>query len=250
MPETNTSSVDPQEVERFEAMADLWWDAAGPFKPLHKFNPVRLAFIREHVAGHWDRDPTSLKPLTGLRLLDIGCGGGLMSEPMCRLGARVTGIDPSEKNTGTAQLHATQMSLEIDYRATTAEDLAAAGEQFDVVLNLEVVEHVADVQGFMNASAELLVPGGIMICATISRTLKSLAMAKIGAEYILRWLPAGTHDWRKFLTPSELTGHLREAGLSVTKLQGLSYSPLKDAWGRSGDLNVNYMLVAVKPGQG
>ncbi|MFN3232327.1 MAG: bifunctional 2-polyprenyl-6-hydroxyphenol methylase/3-demethylubiquinol 3-O-methyltransferase UbiG [Alphaproteobacteria bacterium] len=244
----DSSSIDPEEVQRFEAMAELWWDETGPFKPLHKFNPVRLAIIRETVSQHWDRDISSLKPLSGLSVLDIGCGGGLISEPMARLGAEVTGIDPSEKNVGTARLHAERMDLRVDYQATTAEDLADTGAQFDVVLNLEVVEHVADVQGFMNASAALIKPGGLMICATLSRTMKSLALAKIGAEYILRWLPAGTHDWRKFLTPAELTGHLREAGLTVTRLQGVSYNPLKDHWGMSEDLAVNYMAVAMKPG--
>jgi len=240
------SSIDPEEIRRFEAMADSWWDPTGPFKPLHKLNPVRLQFIREQVAAHWNRDSISLKPLSGLELLDIGCGGGLSCEPVRRLGALVTGIDPSTLNIGTAKVHAQQMELDIDYRATTAEALADAGMQFDVVLNLEVVEHVADVQAFMNACGQLLKPGGVMICGTLNRTVKSLLLAKIGAEYLLRWLPAGTHNWRKFLTPAELSHHLREAGLSVTMLQGISYEPLRGRWALSHDLDVNYMAVAVK----
>ncbi|MDX1580492.1 MAG: bifunctional 2-polyprenyl-6-hydroxyphenol methylase/3-demethylubiquinol 3-O-methyltransferase UbiG, partial [Alphaproteobacteria bacterium] len=186
-------------------------------------------------------------PLQGIRLLDIGCGGGLLCEPMARLGADVTGVDASAKNIGTAALHAGQMGLEITYRATTAEDLLKEGAQFDAVLNMEVVEHVADVGLFMSACAGLLKPGGVMVCATLSRTLKSLALAKIGAEYILGWLPKGTHDWRKFLTPAELAGHLRANGLSLKQAQGVSYNPLRDQWALSTDTDVNYMLVAEKP---
>ncbi len=241
------SSIDADEVARFEAMAESWWDPTGPFKPLHRFNPSRLRFIRDTAVAHWGRDPSLLKPLDGLAVIDIGCGGGLISEPLARMGATVTGIDPSTKNIGTARVHAGQSGLEIDYRATTAEDVAASGARFDMVMNLEVVEHVSDVDGFLAASGTLLKPGGLMICATLNRTLKSLAMAKIGAEYVLRWLPRGTHDWRKFLTPAELTRSIRRAGLSVTALQGVSYLPFKDDWALSGDTGVNYMVVAVKP---
>ena len=241
------SSIDADEVARFEAMAESWWDPTGPFKPLHRFNPSRLRFIRDRAVAHWGRDPSLLKPLDGLSVIDIGCGGGLISEPLARMGAAVTGIDPSSKNVGTALVHAGQSGLEIDYRATTAEEMAASGARFDMVMNLEVVEHVSDVDGFLAASGTLLKPGGLMICATLNRTLKSLAMAKIGAEYVLRWLPRGTHDWRKFLTPAELTGSIRRAGLSVTALQGISYLPFKDDWALSGDTGVNYMVVAVKP---
>ena len=240
-------STDGEEIARFEAMADTWWNPTGPFKPLHKLNPTRLQFLRDVIAAHAGRDTTSLKPLSGLRLLDIGCGGGLISEPMARLGAVVNGIDPSELNVGTATVHAEQTGVPVTYRATTVEALAEAGETFDVVLNLEVVEHVADVDGFLRAAATVLGPGGVMICSTISRTLKSLVLAKIGAEYVLRWLPAGTHDWRKFLKPSELAGHLRNAGLSVTATQGLGYLPLKDHWTLTNDTTVNYFMVAVKP---
>ncbi|MEN3951049.1 bifunctional 2-polyprenyl-6-hydroxyphenol methylase/3-demethylubiquinol 3-O-methyltransferase UbiG [Iodidimonas sp. SYSU 1G8] len=247
MSDSITTSIDAEEVARFEAMADLWWDPTGPFKPLHRFNPVRLEFVRDTALAHWGRTGGSLRPLSGLSAVDIGCGGGLISEPLARMGASVTGIDPSEKNIGTARLHASQTGTQIDYRAMTAEDLAASGARFDIVLNLEVVEHVADVDGFLAASGMLLKPGGLMICATLNRTIKSLAMAKIGAEYILRWLPRGTHDWRKFLTPSELVGSLRRAGLSVTALQGVTYAPLRDSWSLSRDTDVNYMVVAVKP---
>lgn len=241
------SSIDEREVEQFSALSETWWDPTGPFKPLHKFNPTRIEFIRDQVAKHFGRDPLSPKPLEGLRLLDIGCGGGLLSEPMARLGADVTGVDASAKNIGTAALHAGQMGLEIDYRATTAEDLLQTGAQFDAILNMEVVEHVADVGLFMSACAGLLKPGGIMICATLNRTLKSLALAKIGAEYVLGWLPKGTHDWRKFLSPAELAAHLRADGLHLKKVQGVSYSPFKDQWALSTDTDVNYMLVAEKP---
>jgi 2-polyprenyl-6-hydroxyphenyl methylase/3-demethylubiquinone-9 3-methyltransferase len=245
--DTDRSSIDADEVARFEAMAETWWDPDGPFKPLHRFNPVRLRFIRDRAVAHFGRDPSVLAPLTGLAVLDIGCGGGLICEPMARLGAAVTGIDPSAKNVGTARTHAAATGLEIDYRATTAEALAEDGLRFDMVLNLEVVEHVADVDGFLAASADLLKPGGLMICATLNRTLKSLAMAKVGAEYVLRWLPRGTHDWRKFLTPAELAGSLRRAGLSVTALQGVSYVPFRDEWRLGADTGVNYMAVAIKP---
>jgi 2-polyprenyl-6-hydroxyphenyl methylase/3-demethylubiquinone-9 3-methyltransferase len=239
--------VDADEIARFEAMAESWWDTDGPFRPLHRLNPVRLQFIRNKAADHFGRDTSARRPLEGLTVVDIGCGGGLISEPVARMGASVTGIDPSEKNTGTARAHAMQTGTHVDYRATTAEDLAASGARFDLVLNLEVVEHVADVDAFLDASAQLLRPGGLMICATLNRTLKSLALAKIGAEYILRWLPRGTHEWRKFLTPAELSGSIRRAGLSVTELKGISYAPTRDTWFLSGDTSVNYMVVAIKP---
>ncbi|MEN3974313.1 bifunctional 2-polyprenyl-6-hydroxyphenol methylase/3-demethylubiquinol 3-O-methyltransferase UbiG [Emcibacter sp. SYSU 3D8] len=247
MAKANSTSIDADEVARFEAMAESWWDPTGPFKPLHRFNPARLLFIREQAVRYWRRDPATLRPLDGLAVVDIGCGGGLISEPLARMGASVTGIDPSTKNIGTARVHAAQGGLDIDYRATTAEELAASGARFDMVMNLEVVEHVADVEGFLAASGSLLKPGGLMICATLNRTLKSLAMAKIGAEYVLRWLPRGTHDWQKFLTPAELSRAIRRAGLSVTALQGVSYLPFRDEWALSGDTGVNYMVVAVKP---
>jgi 2-polyprenyl-6-hydroxyphenyl methylase/3-demethylubiquinone-9 3-methyltransferase len=240
------TTIDPDEVRKFSAIADEWWDPFGKFKPLHKFNPVRLAYIRDGACAHFGRERRSKLPLEGLRLLDIGCGGGLVAEPMRRLGASVTAIDASENNIKTAMTHAAPLKLDIDYRATTVEALADANtEPFDIVLNLEVVEHVADVDLFLETSAALLKPGGMMVMATINRTLKALALAKIGAEYVLRWLPAGTHDPRKFVKPEEAKSALTRAGLTITAEAGVSYNPLMDIWRVSDDTSVNYMLTAV-----
>ena len=240
------SSVDPGEVEKFSQLAAEWWDPNGKFKPLHQFNPVRLRYIRDLAAEHFGRDPKLLKPFAGLKLLDIGCGGGLLSEPMARMGFEVLGADASEKNVKTAAAHAEGASLPLSYRAVTAEALAAEGAAFDVVLNMEVVEHVADVAPFIAACGRLLKPGGIMVVATLNRTLKSLALAKIGAEYVLGWLPAGTHDWNKFVRPDELIRHLSDAGLSVKRLQGVFFDPMRWEWGLSSDTDVNYMAAAEK----
>jgi 2-polyprenyl-6-hydroxyphenyl methylase/3-demethylubiquinone-9 3-methyltransferase len=242
------TTIDPEEVRKFSAIADEWWDPFGKFKPLHKFNPVRLAYIRDTACAHFGRARRAKGPLEGLRLLDIGCGGGLVAEPMRRLGASVTAIDASERNIKTAMAHATPAKLDIDYRATTIEALAADGiEPFDIMLNLEVVEHVADVDLFLETSAHLLKPGGMMVVATINRTLKALMLAKIGAEYILRWLPAGTHDPRKFVKPEEVKSALTRAGLTVAGETGVTYNPLMDIWRIGDDTAVNYMLTAVKP---
>jgi len=239
------STIAPDEVEKFSKIAEEWWDPFGKFKPLHKFNPVRLAFIRDTICTHLGLDRHQKRPLEGIRLLDIGCGGGLVAEPMCRLGASVTAIDAAERNIKTAMVHAG--ALDIDYRATTAEDLLAAGTApFDVVLNLEVVEHVADVDLFLETSGKLVKPGGIMIMATINRTVKALALAKIGAEYILRWLPMGTHDPRKFVKPQEAALALTRAGLEVIGETGVTYNPFLDIWRISNDSDVNYMLTAIK----
>ena len=240
----DSASIDPSEVAKFSALAAQWWDPAGKFAPLHKFNPVRLAFIRAEVAAHFGRDARSLRPFEGLTLLDIGCGGGLLSEPMARLGFAVTGADASEKNIGTAKAHAAQSGLQIDYRATAAELLQAQGLSFDVVLNMEVVEHVADVGSYLAACAALLKPGGLTFVATLNKTLKSLALAKIGAEYVLNWLPRGTHDWNRFIAPEELKTTLEECGLTILKTQGVSFDPLAWAWQLSNDVDVNYMIVA------
>lgn len=246
---SESASVDAAEVAKFAALADSWWDSEGPFRPLHLFNPVRLKFIRDKVAAHFDRDPTRSLPLQGLRLLDIGCGGGLLSEPLTRLGASVVGIDATEKNIRVAELHATQTGLSIDYRPTTAEALRDAGERFDVVLNMEVVEHVADVDGFLQASGALVDANGIMIAATLNRTLKSYALAIVGAEYILRWLPRGTHDWKRFVRPSELAAGLRPAGMRVKSMTGVIFNPLTGVWSlNERDLDVNYMAIAVRDG--
>ncbi len=241
------ATIDPAEVEKFSRIAEEWWDPFGKFRPLHKFNPVRLAYIRDAICAHFGRDRREKAPLKGLRLLDVGCGGGLVAEPMRRLGAEVVGVDASERNVKTAQTHALQGGLDIDYRAGTVEALVAAGEPaFDIVLNLEAVEHVADPDLFLKSSAALVRPGGLMIVATINRTLKAFALAKVGAEYVLRWLPRGTHDPRKFLKPEEIARPLREAGMTVTATAGVAYQPLLDAWRIVEDNSVNYMMTATK----
>lgn len=241
---TESASIDPAEVAKFSAIAAEWWDPAGKFAPLHKFNPVRLRFVRDEATAHFGRDSRSLRPFEGLSLLDIGCGGGLLSEPMARLGFAVTGADASKRNIGTARAHAAQSGLEIDYRATTAEALAAEGRSFDVVLNMEVIEHVADVTAYLNACTALMKPGGLTFVATLNKTLKSLALAKIGAEYVLGWLPRGTHDWNRFIAPAELRRSLEETGLTILKTQGVSFDPLGWDWNLSSDVDVNYMMTA------
>ncbi len=242
-----SSSVDAAEVAKFSALAQEWWDPAGKFAPLHKFNPVRLGFIRDTAEAHFARDPRGLRPFEGLSLLDIGCGGGLLSEPMARLGFKVLGADASERNIKTAAAHASAAGLDVDYRATTAEDLASEGLTFDVVLNMEVVEHVADLAAYLSACAHLVRPGGVMFVATLNKTLKSLALAKIGAEYVLGWLPRGTHDWSRFIEPAKLQAMLEENGLNVLKTQGVAFNPLGWDWRLSADTDVNYMMVASKP---
>ena len=242
------STIDPTEIAKFEAMAAEWWDPQGKFKPLHMLNPCRLDYITAQIAAEFDRDLAQPRALDGLRLLDIGCGGGLLSEPMARLGAAVVGADAAERNIPVAQLHARQQGLEIDYRHTTAEDLASAGERFDIVLNMEVVEHVADPLAYLSACQQLLRPGGLMITSTINRNPKSFAMAILGAEYVMRWLPRGTHDWRKFITPEELDELLRQAGLNPVDRKGMVFNPLRWSWSLSArDLSVNYVIASVKP---
>ncbi len=241
------TTVDDAEMEHFSRMAAEWWNPAGKFRPLHKFNPVRLAYIREKVCAAFGRDPASARPLEGLRLLDIGCGGGLLCEPMARLGAEVVGADPLETNIEIARLHAAQSSLDIDYRPVTAEDLAEAGETFDIVLNMEVVEHVTDVELFVGSCASMVRPGGLMFIATINRTLKAYGLAIIGAEYVLRWLPRGTHHFEKLVRPEELDAALAPTGLTVIDRTGVSYNPLADSWDRSRDLDVNYMMLTQRP---
>ncbi|RFC67940.1 MULTISPECIES: bifunctional 2-polyprenyl-6-hydroxyphenol methylase/3-demethylubiquinol 3-O-methyltransferase UbiG [Mesorhizobium] len=244
MAQAERSTIDPEEVERFSRIAAQWWDPVGKFRPLHKFNPVRLAYIRDQVAERFGRDPLAARPLDGVRILDIGCGGGLLCEPMARLGATVVGVDPAERNIEVARLHAAEGGLSIDYRATTAEALADAGEKFDVVLNMEVVEHVADIDLFIARTSEMVKPGGLMFVATINRTLKALGLAIIGAEYVLRWLPRGTHRYEKLVRPEELETAISSAGLTVIDRAGVSYNPIADRWSRSKDMDVNYMLLA------
>jgi 2-polyprenyl-6-hydroxyphenyl methylase/3-demethylubiquinone-9 3-methyltransferase len=245
-PGTGPTTALPDEIAKFSRLADTWWDPAGAFKPLHKFNPERIRFIRDRLARHFGRDTDKDAPFAGLRLLDIGCGGGLISEPMARLGFQVTGVDASEDNIKTAATHAARSGLTIDYRAGLPEELTDL-EPFDAVLGLEVVEHVADVSVFVNATAALVKPGGALILATLNRTAKGFLLGKIAAEYILRWVPAGTHDWRKFVRPSELAGAVRRSGLTVTEITGLSFDIVTDSWRASRDLDVNYMMLAVKP---
>jgi 2-polyprenyl-6-hydroxyphenyl methylase/3-demethylubiquinone-9 3-methyltransferase len=241
------TTVDPAEIAKFEAMAAEWWNPAGKFRPLHMLNPCRLDYITAQIAAEFDRDLTLPAPFAGLRLLDIGCGGGLLSEPMARLGADVVGADAAARNIPVARLHAEQSGLAIDYRHTTAEDLAADGERFDVVLNMEVVEHVADPPAYLTACRALLNPGGLMICSTLNRNAKSYLMAIVGAEQIMRWLPKGTHDWSKFITPDELYGLLRQAGLDPVDRKGMVFNPLSWSWRLSArDLSVNYVTASVR----
>ena len=249
MSDARRSTVDAGEVERFSALAAEWWNPNGKFRPLHKFNPVRLAYIRDQVAARFGRDPHVARPFEGLRFLDIGCGGGLLCEPMARLGAEIVGADAAATNIEVAKLHAAESGVAIDYRATTAEDLADAGERFDVILNMEVVEHVSDVPLYIARCAEMVKPGGIMFVATINRTLKALGLAIVGAEYVLRWLPRGTHQFGKLVRPEELDKALADAGLSTIDRTGVVYSPLADRWQRSKDMDVNYMVLAERPAE-
>jgi 2-polyprenyl-6-hydroxyphenyl methylase/3-demethylubiquinone-9 3-methyltransferase len=240
-------SVDAADVARFSAVAAQWWDPKGKFAPLHKVNPVRLGFIREESLRAFGREAGAARPFEGLRLLDIGCGGGLLSEPMTRLGFQVTGVDASAKNIGVASSHAASLGLKIDYRCTTAEALLEAGEPlFDVILNMEVIEHVADPRAYLIDCSRLLAPGGLMIVATLNRTLKALAFAKIGAEYVLGWLPRGAHDWNKFLKPEELRAMLDGEPVAVRGPFGVAYDPLADRWSQSSDVSINYMMTVVR----
>ncbi|MBL4929085.1 bifunctional 2-polyprenyl-6-hydroxyphenol methylase/3-demethylubiquinol 3-O-methyltransferase UbiG [Fuscibacter oryzae] len=242
-----TTTIDPSEVAKFEAMAAEWWDPNGKFKPLHQMNPCRLDYITTQVAAEFGRDLKQPRPFAGLRLLDIGCGGGLLSEPMARLGATVVGADAAARNIPVAQLHAEQSGLTIDYRNVPAEDLAAAGERFDVVLNMEVIEHVADPLAYLTACQTLLKPGGLMICSTLNRNPKSFMMAIVGAEWVMRWLPKGTHDWAKFITPDELCDLITRAGLDPVDRKGMVFNPLAWSWSLSDrDLSCNYVTASVK----
>ncbi|MFD2647502.1 bifunctional 2-polyprenyl-6-hydroxyphenol methylase/3-demethylubiquinol 3-O-methyltransferase UbiG [Devosia albogilva] len=241
------TTVNDAEISKFTAMAEEWWNPNGKFKPIHKFNPVRLGFIREHLLAQFGRDGSVMRPFEGLSIVDVGCGGGLLCEPLARLGATVTGIDAAERNIAIARIHAEQSGLDIDYRATTSEALAAAGERFDMVLNMEVVEHVDNVPLYMKSCADLVKPGGLMLTATINRTLRARALAVFAAERVLRWLPVGTHDWNKFLTPEEIRTLITRNGLRVTDETGVVYHPLADEWRRSGDMGINYMIMAERP---
>ena len=242
----SSGTIDPDEIDRFAAQAESWWDPEGSFRTLHRVNPARLGFIRRHLTAHFGRDPSSLRPFDGLTLLDIGCGGGLVAEPMARLGFTVTGIDGGAEAIDAARRHAEATGLAIDYCVTVAESIAEVGRRFDTVLALEVIEHVADPADFLAAVSALVRSGGAFIGATLNRTPRSFALAIVGAEYIFRWLPPGTHDWRKFLRPSEFVLGLRRNGFVVTQLAGLIYDPHRAEWSLSRDLQVNYMVAAVR----
>lgn len=241
------ASVDPEEIDRFARMAAQWWDADGPMAPLHRLNPTRLQYSREHLCRHFDLDAVALRPLQGLRLLDVGCGGGLLSEPFTRLGASVTAIDAGAENIAAARSHAEALGLEIDYRVLAAEELAATGEQFDIVVSMEVIEHVADTAGFIAALVALTRPGGALLLATLNRSPRSFLTAILGAEYVLRWLPVGTHDWQRFCKPAELGRYLRHAGAELRDITGMRYAPRQDLWRLSSDAGVNYLAYAVRP---
>lgn len=239
-------TVDPAEIARFSTLSETWWDPRGKMRPLHQLNPVRLAYIRDMACSHFSRDAAKMKPLAGLRLADIGCGAGLLCEPLSRMGAEVLGLDASATNIEVAKLHAEKSGATVDYRCTTAEDLAAAGETFDIVLAMEVVEHVTDVSLFMETCAGMVKPGGLLFAATLNRTLKSFALAIVGAEYVLRWLPKGTHQWDKFVTPDELEAALTLGGIDILDRAGVSYDVLGDRWKLTRDMDVNYMMVGSK----
>lgn len=247
MSDAAKTTIDQAEVDRFSAMAAEWWDPTGKFKPLHKINPVRLAYIRDKVSENFGRDPRAHQPLAGLRVLDIGCGGGLLSEPIARMGADVLGADASAKNIGIASTHAAQTGVAVDYRAITAEQLAADGETFDVVLNMEVVEHVADVNYFISTCASMVRPGGVMLISTINRTLKARALAIGACEYVLRWLPRGTHQYEKLVRPEELEKPILGAGMEVSEKIGVFFNPFLNQWNLSSDTDVNYMMLTRRP---
>lgn len=243
-PDPRARTASPEEVARFTAMAEEWWDPTGKFKPLHRFNPVRLAFIRRELAAHFGRDPQDPNPFAGLTLLDVGCGGGLLSEPLARMGFAVTGIDAGERNIAVARIHSEKSGVAVEYRVGGPEDVEA--ESFDVVLSMEVIEHVPDPVRFIGLTAGALRPGGVFLGATLNRTAKSWLMAIVGAEYVLRWLPKGTHDWKKFVRPSEFAGWLRDAGIDAKAFRGMEFQPLTDEWRETMNLDVNYMLMGVK----
>lgn len=239
-------SIDAGEVARFEALAERWWDPAGPMKALHRINPVRLLYVRDALCRRFGREATTAFPLSGLALLDVGCGAGLLSEPLARLGATVTGLDPAPGNIRLARSHAAESGLAVDYREDSIEAVAASGERFDAVLALEVVEHVPDMPAFVAACCAAVKPDGVLVLATLNRTLRSFALAIVGAEYVLRWVPRGTHDWEKFVRPDELASAVRAGGLTVGDTRGLVYDPLRNVWSLSRDTAVNYLMLAAR----
>lgn len=247
MSERTTSTIDPEEIARFAKLAETWWDPNGPMRPLHKFNPLRLRYIRDAGCRHFGRDDRSATPFSGLKVLDVGCGAGMLSEPLARLGAAVTGLDPAEKNVSVARAHAEAGGVEVSYPGGAVEDVVARGDRYDIVLAMEVVEHVVDVDAFVKSCCAAVEPGGLLFMATLNRTLRAYALAIVGAEYVLGWLPRGTHQWEKFVKPDELTGAIEAGGLTTGDLSGVSYNLLRDEWALSRDTSVNYLLVAEKP---
>ena len=241
------ATLDQAEVARFGAIAAEWWDPHGKFRPLHQLAPARLAFVRNQIAGHFGRPTGGMKPLKDISILDLGCGGGLISEPLARMGGRITAIDPSPETIAAARAHAESQHLDIDYRAARAEELAAVGTTFDAVVCLEVVEHVPDAAQFIKLAAGLVRPGGMLVPSTLNRTAKSYALAIVAAEYVLRWLPRGTHQWDRFIKPDELQAHIVDAGLTPDRVEGLVFDPLRDSWHLADDLDVNYLVAATKP---
>jgi 2-polyprenyl-6-hydroxyphenyl methylase / 3-demethylubiquinone-9 3-methyltransferase len=246
--QASDATLDSGEVERFSRLAAEWWDPHGKFRPLHQIGPPRLSFIRDRACEHFKLDDSALRPLKGLKVLDIGCGGGLVSEPLCRLGAAVTAIDPSERNIAIARGHADGQGLAIDYRSARVEDLVAQQATFDIVACLEVVEHVPDPKAFVKACADVVALGGLAVFSTLNKTLKAWALAIVGAEYVLGWLPRGTHQWERFISPEDLGGYAKEAGLAYPHFEGIVYDPFKDVWSRAADTSVNYLMSASKPG--
>jgi len=248
IPSSSAGTLDPGEVDRFARLASEWWDPRGKFRALHRIGPARLAFLRDEMVRHFAVTGTGLRSLEGLRVLDVGCGGGLICEPLARLGARVTGLDPAPETIEAARRHAAGQDLVIDYRAGRVEELEAEAAAFDAVVCLEVIEHVPDVAAFLKTCSTLVRPGGLMLLSTLNRTLKAYLLAIVGGEYILRWLPVGTHQWDRFVTPVELARHLQAAGLGAPLVKGLVYNPLADTWSVGGDTDVNYLAAAAKPG--
>ncbi|MBT4488837.1 MAG: bifunctional 2-polyprenyl-6-hydroxyphenol methylase/3-demethylubiquinol 3-O-methyltransferase UbiG [Rhodospirillaceae bacterium] len=244
---TQAASIDSEEIDRFAKMAAQWWDVDGAMAPLHRLNPARLQYSRDRLRSHFDLDTPDLEPLNGLRLLDVGCGGGLLSEPFARMGASVTAIDAGSEMISAAMAHARAQGLEIDYRTMAAEDLAATGAQYDAVVAMEVIEHVADIAGFIGALVALTRPGGALLLATMNRTPKSFLQAILGAEYVLRWVPIGTHDWRRFRKPAELGRHLRQNGAELRDVTGMRYLPRQGEWQLTRDAGVNYLAYAARP---